>query len=111
MARFTLEDLARGLDDSATVSLQSRSQKNHDGDTSVGETGRRPLEETKALIKKVIRKEKRALKLREIARLIDRRPTPRLRQILKDMVDFGELIQDSDTAVAGNMERFWYYLP
>ena len=77
----------------------------------MGETPKRSMAETKQLIKDSIFTAGGPLKFREIARLVGRKPTPYLRLILNDMIDAGELIRQSDTAIAGNMDRFWYTLP
>lgn len=111
MPSYTPEQLRRELGMIDTVSIPSRSNFEAKKGEAMGEVKQRPLDETKTLIKSVIKKEKRAMTFREIARSIDRKPTPRLRGILNDMVRDGELVQSSDTAIAGNMERFWYSLP
>lgn len=77
----------------------------------MGQSAKRSMDETKQLIKNSIFAANSPLKFREIARIIGRKPTPYLRHILNDMIDSGELIKLTDTAIAGNMDRFWYSLP
>lgn len=110
MPTFRMEDLQDKNTKIDTVSIPYRSEKSDRSNKAMGQVARRSLDETKKLIKSAIKNEKRAMTFREIARSIERKPTPRLRQILNDMVASGELFQDVDLAVAGNMDRFWYRL-
>jgi len=111
MPSFTVEELKRSLGIIDTVSIPYRSDLSDTGGKTMGQANRRPLDETKTLIKSVLRREKRAMTFREIARSIDRKPTPRLRDILNGMISTGELTKQTDEAIAGNMDRFWYSLP
>jgi hypothetical protein len=108
MPTFRMEDLENGNNRIDTVSIPYRSEKSDRSNKAMGQVARRSLDETKKLIKNIIKKEKRAMTFREIAHSIERKPTPHLRQILKDMIDSGELVQKADDAPAGNMDRFWY---
>jgi len=108
MPTFRMEDLEKANNGVDTVSIPYRSEKKDRKDNTMGQVARRSLDETKKLIKSIIKKEKRAMTFREIAHSIERKPTPRLRQILNDMIDSGELVQKTDVAIAGNMDRFWY---
>lgn len=111
MATFKMDDLRRSLGDNDTVSIPYRSKKQEGREHTMGQSAKRPIEETKQLIKNSIFAAGSPLKFREIARVIGRKPTPYLRLILNDMIESGELIRKVDTAIAGNMDRFWYALP
>lgn len=110
MATFSMDDLRNSLDQNDTVSIPYRSAKRKEKEVVMGETPKRSMAETKQLIKDSIFVAGSPLKFREIARLIGRKPTPYLRLILNDMIHSGELVRETDTAVSGNMDRFWYAL-
>ena len=111
MPTFSMDDLRNSFDANDTVSIRYRSKTQTEKGLTMGETQKRSMDETKQLIKSSIFAANGPLKFREIARLIGRKPTPYLRLILNDMIQSGELIRQSDTAIAGNMDRFWYSLP
>jgi len=111
MPTFSMDDLRQSVDGNDTVSIPYRSEKKIGKGLTMGETPRRSMAETKQLVKDSIFAAGSPLKFRELARLIGRSPTPHLRAILNDMIESGELIKSTDTAVSGNMDRFWYGLP
>ena len=111
MPSFSIEELHKSFGENDTVSIPYRSISHTGRGKTMGETPKRSMEETKQLIKNSIFEAGGPLKFREIARSIGRKPTPYLRHILNDMIDSGELIKVTDTAIAGNMDRFWYSLP
>lgn len=111
MATITMQELKRSLGENDTVSIQYRSTKQAGKEGAMGETSKRSMAATKQLIKDCIFTAGGPLKFREIARLIGRKPTPYLRLILNDMIESNELTRQTDSAIAGNMDRFWYGLP
>jgi len=72
--------------------------------------GYRDRKETEALIKSVLEEAGRPLKFREVARGVDRSPSPFLRSILVEMIDRGEVLEAVDVSPNERLPRYWYSL-
>lgn len=115
MARISMEELKQSLGLDPNISLTSlvtsNSEKSEKGSMRVGRIQGRTVDETKALIKKVLSGAEEPMTRGEIFKAIERKNTPHLRNILTQMVDAGEVIEDADLAPSRMMTRYWYSLP
>lgn len=111
MATISMKDLLETAGNDANVTITSHSNATQNRKTKVGERPGRPVSETKALIKKCIEDAERPCSIAEICTYLERGATPHIRNILKGMVDAGELIETADLARSRTMVRYWYSLP
>lgn len=111
MPSFSMEDLLKTAGHEPDVTITSHSNATQNRKTKVGERPGRPVAETKALIKKCIEEAERPCSIAEICAYLERGATPHIRNILKGLVDSGELIETADLARSRTMVRYWYSLP
>lgn len=111
MPSFTIEQLMQEAGHNVTVAMTSQSNIQQNRKTKVGQVRGRSVDETKALIKKCIEETGRPVTIAEICIYLERSATPHIRNILKGMVETGELIETADLARSRTMVRYWYSLP
>jgi len=111
MPSYTIEQLMKDAGHNVTVPLTSHSETQQTRKTKVGQVRGRSVDETKTLIKKCIEEAGRPVTIAEICIYLERSATPHIRNILKGMVEAGELIETADLARSRTMVRYWYSLP
>lgn len=111
MPTYKMDELRKEFGDNATVMRPSHTEINQGAKVTMGEMRSRPLHETKTLILRCCELMERPTSVLEICTFLDRRPTPHLRSILREMSAAGELVESNDIAPNGMMIRYWYSLP
>lgn len=115
MPSYSIEDLLKSegvtVTEDATSQLTSRLHAPSMRKTVVGERPGRSAQETKALIKTCLSEAGRGMSVAEICVCLERGVTPNIRNILKAMVEDGELILGADLARNKTSIRYWYRLP
>jgi predicted MarR family transcription regulator len=111
MPSFTMEELLREAGHNVDVTVTSQSNFQQMRKTKVGERVGRSVDETKALIKKCITEAGEARTVAQICTYLERGDTPHIRNILKTMVQDGELIELASLARSRTMVKFSYNLP
>lgn len=115
MPRILMDELKKSMGYSDDVQWTSMSTSNSDksekGKVAVGRVEGRTIEETKALIKTVLSEAEDSMTRGEICKAIERKNTPHIRNILSQMVNDGEIIEETGLAVSRMMVRYLYSLP
>lgn len=111
MPSFKIEDLLRDAGHNVDVTVTSHSNPQGMRRTKVGERPARSVDETKTLIKKCIGEAGEAQTVAQLCTYLERGDTPHIRNILKAMVQDGELIEMTSLARSRTMVKYSYNLP
>jgi len=115
MATINMNDLklSMGIDPNAseTSPMTSVAKKSEKGSMTVGRLQGRTIDESKALIKKVLAGATEPMTRSEIFKAMDRKNTPHLRNILTQLVDAGEVMEEVELAPNRLLTCYWYWLP
>lgn len=111
MASFKMEDLQKSVYGHAFNAHELPLKKAEGSKAMVGRRDKRPLVESEVLIKTFILEAETPVTMLQICDHIGRKPSPQFRAVVDEMVKRGEVAKAADTAMAGNLPKYWYWRP